>query len=178
MAKEEKSVQEKKMTQWAYLLSAVVVLLVVLMGSPYKMNLGIDFRFLPPIYSALNAATTFVLLAAWYFIRQKNVAAHRLCINIALGASAIFLILYVLYHFTTPPTKFLGTGWIRVVYFLLLNTHIVASAIVFPLILLTFIRAYVGSFDRHKRMAKWVMPLWIYVAITGPICYILLKPYY
>jgi putative membrane protein len=84
----------------------------------------------------------------------------------------------VAYHFTTPETKFGGEGTIKIIYLILLLTHIVAAAVIFPFILFTFIRAITNQFDRHKKMARWVYWVWLYVAITGPICYLMLKPYY
>jgi putative membrane protein len=92
--------------------------------------------------------------------------------------SALFLLSYVLYHFTTPETRFGGEGVIRYIYFFILITHIILAALTLPFILLTFNRAYTDQFDRHRKMARWVFPLWLYVAVTGPICYLMLKPYY
>jgi putative membrane protein len=92
--------------------------------------------------------------------------------------SALFLISYVLYHFTTPETRYGGQGTMRAIYFFFLITHVVLAAVTLPFILLTFTRAYTNQFERHKKMARWVFPLWLYVAVTGPICYLMLRPYY
>jgi putative membrane protein len=168
---------EKKLNRVAYAVSFVVLLLVGMMRR-VKFDLGIDFSFLPPIHSSLNALCAVFLLIALYFIKQRNVDMHRKMIYAAMTCSALFLISYVLYHFTTPETRYGGEGIMRTVYFTLLITHVVLAAAILPFILLTFTRAYTMQFERHKKMARWVFPLWLYVAITGPICYLMLKPYY
>ncbi|MBL7775445.1 MAG: DUF420 domain-containing protein, partial [Saprospiraceae bacterium] len=109
---------------------------------------------------------------------KKNVVAHRRSIYAAMVCSGLFLVSYVLYHFTTPETRFGGTGFIRTLYFFILITHVVLAAVILPFILLTFNRAYTAQYERHRKMARWVFPLWLYVAITGPICYLMLRPYY
>jgi putative membrane protein len=167
----------KKLNRWAYAVSAVVLLLVGLMRR-VKIDLGIDFSFLPPVHASLNALTAVILLFAFYQIKQKNVEGHRKAIYTAMLTSGLFLLSYVLYHFTTPETRFGGEGTIRVVYFILLISHVVLAALILPFIFFTFIRAYTGQFEQHRKMARWVFPLWLYVAVTGPICYLMLKPYY
>ena len=118
--------------------------------------------------------------------------AHRRMIYAALGCSALFLLCYVLYHSTTPEIKYgdsdhngvvdaaeiAAVGGMRIVYLIVLLTHITLAALILPFILLTFNRAFTNQFDRHKKMARWVYPLWLYVAVTGPVCYLMLKPYY
>lgn len=168
---------EKKLNRVAYAVSFVVLLLVGIMRR-VKIDLGIDFGFLPPIHASLNALAALILVAALYFIKNKNVDAHRKAIYAAMVCSALFLVSYVLYHFTTPETRYGGEGLMRTVYFVLLITHVVLAAVILPFILLTFNRAYTNQFDRHRKMARWVFPLWLYVAVTGPICYLMLRPYY
>lgn len=168
---------EKKLNITAGIVSVVVLLLVVLMRR-VKIDLGVDFSFLPPFHASLNALTAVILLVALYFIKNKNVEAHRKSIYTAMVTSALFLISYVLYHFTTPETRFGGVGTIRTVYFVLLGTHVVLAALILPFIFFTFNRAFTGQYERHKKMARWVYPLWLYVALTGPVCYLMLKPYY
>ncbi|MCB0524801.1 MAG: DUF420 domain-containing protein [Saprospiraceae bacterium] len=168
---------EKKLNRLAYVVSFVVLLLVGMMRR-VKIDLGVDFSFLPPIHASLNALAAIILIAAYYFVRTGQLDNHRKSIYAAMVCSGLFLVSYVLYHFTTPETKFGGTGLIRTVYFILLISHVVLAAVILPFILLTFTRAYTFQFDRHKKMARWVFPLWLYVAVTGPICYLMLKPYY
>lgn len=182
---------EKKLNVTAYVVSVVVLLLVGLMRR-IKIDLGIDFSFLPPVHSTLNAMTAVALVVALYFIKNKQVENHRRAIYAAMTFSALFLLSYVLYHFTSPeikygdlnhdgllsPEELAAVAGTRTLYLIVLLTHIVLAAVILPFILLTFNRAYTNQFDRHKRMARWVYPLWLYVAITGPICYLMLKPYY
>lgn len=168
---------EKRLNMAAYIVSAVVLLLVGLMRR-VKIDLGVDFSFLPPVHAALNALTAVLLAAAFWHIKNKRVEAHKRFIYAAMACSALFLLCYVLYHFTTPETRFGGEGTIRAIYFFFLITHVVLAAVILPFIFFTFNRAFTGQFERHRKMARWVFPLWFYVALTGPICYLMLKPYY
>ena len=166
-----------KLNVAAWIVSAVVLSLVVLMRR-VKIDVGMNFHFLPPFHALLNAMTAVTLIVALYFIKTKQIERHRRAIYTAMVFSIVFLLSYVVYHFTTPETKFGGEGTIRTVYFVLLLTHITLAALTLPFILLTFIRAYTNQFDKHKKMARWVYPFWLYVALTGPICYYMLMPYY
>jgi len=173
---EEKRALEKKLNRVAWVLSIIVFALVVSMRR-FKVDAGIDFSFLPAVYSTLNFITFLLLLAGFYFIRvRKDMAVHRKLMVSALVSSVLFLLGYVVYHMTTPETLFCQEGSIRYVYFFLLITHIVLAAVILPFILFTFIRAYTGQYARHKKMARWVYPLWLYVAATGPILYLMLLP--
>jgi putative membrane protein len=183
----------KKLNIGAWIVSGAVLLLVGLMRQ-VKITLpaGVDLSFLPPFHATLNALTAVVLLVALYFIKQKKVTQHRQAIYVAMGLSVLFLLSYVAYHFTAPATLYgdanhdgvvdaaekLAVGGSRGFYLILLITHITLAAGILPFILFTFIRAFTNQFDRHKKMARWVFPLWLYVAITGPICYLMLMPYY
>jgi putative membrane protein len=183
----------KKLNIGAWIVSAAVLILVGLMRQ-VKITLpaGVDLSFLPPFHATLNALTAVVLLVALYFIKQKKVTQHRQAIYVAMGLSILFLLSYVAYHFTAPATLYgdanhdgvvdaaekLAVGSSRGFYLILLITHITLAAGILPFILFTFIRAFTNQFDRHKKMARWVFPLWLYVAITGPICYLMLMPYY
>lgn len=168
---------EKRLNKLAYVVSILVLLLVGLMRR-VKIETDIDFSFLPPLHATLNGLTAVILVAALYFIKNGQVENHRKAIYAAMVCSALFLLSYVVYHFTTPETRYGGEGVMRTVYFFFLITHVVLAALTLPFILLTFIRAYTNQFDRHKKMARWLFPLWLYVAVTGPICYLMLKPYY
>jgi len=182
---------EKKLNKVAYLLTFVVLVLVGLMRR-YKLDLGVDLSFLPAFHATLNALTAIVLLFALYFVKNNQIALHKKAMMTALGLSVLFLLSYVAYHFTTPETLFgdlnhdgildeveLGlVSGSRTPYLVLLFSHIALAALSLPFILLTFIRAYTNQFDKHKKMARYVFPVWLYVAITGPLCYFLLMPYY
>ncbi len=167
---------EKKLNIWATIVSIAVVGLVAVMRKIPRLELGIDFSFLPGLYSLMNFIAAICLIAALIQIRKKNVTAHRRWILIALTLSSLFLLMYVLYHITTPETKYCGS--MGYVYFPLLITHVVSAAFSFPFILFTFIRGYLMQVEKHKKMAKWVYWLWLYVAMTGPICYLMLLPCY
>ncbi len=170
-------VLEQKLNKIAWVITGAVLLLVVLMRR-IKIDTPIDFSFLPAIYSTLNAITAVVLLAGLYFIKKKQMENHRKAMSLSVLTSLLFLLGYVAYHITTEETKYGGEGAVRYAYFFLLITHIVLAAIIFPFILFTFIRAYTNQFDRHKKMARWVYWVWLYVAMTGPILYFMIKPYY
>jgi len=167
----------KKLNRVAWAVSAVVLLLVAMMRRiHFELPEGVSLDILPPFHATVNAITAVVLLVAYYFIRKKQVELHRKAIYVAVALSVVFLLSYVAYHTTTEPTSYAGD--MRTLYFFLLITHIVLAAVIFPFILFTFVRAYTNQFDRHKRMARWVFPIWLYVAISGPICYLMLKPFY
>ncbi|MEL7021519.1 MAG: DUF420 domain-containing protein [Bacteroidota bacterium] len=184
---------EKKLNIAAWVATGAVLLLIGLMRR-IKIPLpdGMSFTWLPPVYSIMNALTAVLLIYALYQIKQKNVEKHRKAIYAALTCSALFLLGYVLYHFTTPETiygdinddgivdaaELAAVGSMRTVYLVFLFTHIVLAGLILPFILLTFIRSYTGQIERHRKMAKWVFPIWLYVAITGPVVYFLLYPYY
>lgn len=168
---------EKKLNRASWLISAVVFLVVVFMRR-IRIETSIDFSFLPPLYSALNGLTAVLLIGALVFIKRGMAHWHRKVMTMALMTSFLFLICYVLYHITTPETSYCGAGGIRYFYFFLLISHIVLAAVILPFILFTYIRAYTNQFDKHKSMARWVFPLWLYVAITGPVIYLMLQPCY
>lgn len=185
--------QIKKLNTAAWIVSALVLFLVALMRE-LKIPLpeGVDFGFLPPFHATVNAITALVLLAALYFIKQKNIERHRQMIFLALGLSVVFLLSYVTYHITTPETLYgdadgngvlspeeqAAVGGTRTLYLVVLLTHIALAAVGFPFILFTFVRGYTMQVEKHRRMARWVYPVWLYVAITGPVCYLMLMPYY
>ncbi len=170
----EAGIREKKLNRVAWLISLIVFVAIVGMRKIH-LDLGVDLSFLAPFHATVNALTFFVLLFAFYQIRHNNIEAHRKAIYLALVLSCIFLISYVLYHMTTPETKFCHEGDIRYIYFFLLITHIVLAAVILPFILFAFTRAYTGQYERHKRLARYVMPLWMYVCASGPICYLMLR---
>lgn len=174
---ESNTTLEKRLNLLAVGVSVVVLALVGLMRR-VKIPTEMDFSFLPPFHASLNALAALALVAALYFIKSGNIKAHKTSIYVAMGLSALFLLSYVVYHFTTEETRYCKEGLIRSVYFFFLITHVILAGLILPFVLFTFNRAFVGNFERHKKMARWVFPLWLYVAITGPICYFLLKDCY
>lgn len=167
----------KKLNAWAWVVTVIVMVLVLMMRR-VKIETQVDFSFLPPFHATLNAITALILIYAFIQIRRRNIEKHRKAMYVAIATSALFLLSYVVYHFTTDETPYCMEGGIRIVYFLLLITHIVLAAVIFPFILFTFIRAYTGQYVRHRKMARWVYPVWLYVAITGPVVYLMLEPCY
>ena len=183
----------RRLNTFAWIFTAIVLLLV---GAMRRVKIplpeGWDVSFLPPFHAGVNALTAVVLLLALYFIKQKNVVAHRRTIYVAMSLSVLFLLSYVAYHFTTPETiygdvdgngrlddgELAAVGSARTAYLVLLLSHIVLAAVSLPLILFTFIRGFTDQVERHRRMARWVFPLWLYVAVTGPVCYWMLRPFY
>jgi putative membrane protein len=126
----------------------------------------------------MNTCVAICLILAIYFIKKGDFLKHRALILTGMLFSCFFLVSYVLYHFTTPETIYCKIGWSRYVYYFFLITHIVLAGVSLPFILFTFVRGFTFQVDKHKRMARWVFPVWLYVAISGPICYIMLKPCY
>lgn len=129
---------------------------------------------LPALNASLNTLATLFLLAGYVCIRRKQVAAHRACMVGALVMSALFLTSYVIYHANVGSRPFTGTGAIRLVYFVILISHVVLAIAIVPLVLMTVSRALAGRFDRHRRIARITWPLWIYVSITGVVVYLML----
>lgn len=126
---------------------------------------------LPTLNASLNALATVLLTAGWYFIRTRQRNAHRLCMLMAVGVSAAFLTSYLIYHYYVGSVAFTGTGAIRVVYFTILISHVVLAAAIVPMILMSLSRALSSRFDQHRRIARWTMPLWLYVSVTGVVVY-------
>ena len=174
---QENTALAKKLNPWAYVLS--IIILIVVFGMKYfKIPVDEPLTFLPPFHSAVNALTGIVLIIALYFVKKKNIEAHKKTIMIAMGLSFIFLLSYVTYHITTESTNYCGEGISKLIYFILLITHILSAAIIFPFILFTFIKGFTYQVEKHKRMARWVFPVWLYVCFSGPICYLMLAPCY
>lgn len=163
----------------AWVVSAVVLVLVgVMQRVRLPLPDGWSTAMLPPIHAGINAVAAVVLIAALIFIRRGQVARHRAAMLTAMGLSGLFLLSYVAYHLTNDPTPYPSGAPLRGLYLGLLLSHIVAAAVSFPFILFTFIAAWTHRFAAHRRLARWVYPLWLYVAVTGPICYWMLRPYY
>jgi putative membrane protein len=139
---------------------------------------GYDLTFLPPIYATINGVTAVLLVVAVNAIRNGKQKRHEYIMKTCIGLSACFLVMYVLYHMTTKSTSYGGEGLLKYVYFVILISHILLSVAITPLILFTFSRALARNFERHRRLAKFTYPIWLYVAVTGVIVYIMISPYY
>jgi len=128
-------------------------------------------RYLPSVDAALNAASAILLTLGFFFIRQKNIRAHKSCMLAAFATSMVFLACYLTYHYFHGTTHFLGEGAVRSFYFALLGSHTVLAALIVPLALTTLYRAWRKRFPQHKRIARWTLPIWLYVSVTGVVIY-------
>src|SRR5215470_14351556 len=134
--------------------------------------------FLPTLNACLNATSALLLILGFYFIRHRNIAAHRACMATAFGVSVVFLISYLTYHATAGTTHFTGQGVVRFVYFTILITHTVLAALIPVLAIITLRRALRGQYHKHRRLARWTLPAWLYVSVTGVIVYLMLYHLY
>ncbi|MDW7691275.1 DUF420 domain-containing protein [Flammeovirgaceae bacterium SG7u.111] len=158
---------------------AVPVLVAILLFLPNRTTPeGGWVYFLPHLHGTINSITAILLVFALYFIKNKQITYHKFCMNISFILGAIFLLSYVIYHASVEPTKYGGEGLMKGVYFFVLLTHIVLSAVVVPLVLLAFYYAWTSKFDRHKKIVKFTYPIWLYVSVTGVITYLMISPYY
>jgi putative membrane protein len=167
---------EKKSKPWIIAVSIVVPIVVAVLFS-VKIE-GYDTSFLPPVYATLNGLTALFLVAGVISIKNRKVEIHRKLMTSAIVFSALFLVLYVIYHSTSDSTPFGGEGWIRSVYFTLLISHILLSIVIIPLVLFTYVRALAERFDKHRKIARITFPIWLYVAISGVVVYLMISPYY
>jgi putative membrane protein len=162
-------------------LTVVVLLLVGMMRRPeFKISLpdGISLAFLPAVHAVLNTFVAVCLILGLVAIKRGAIHAHKRWITAAMCLSIVFLLCYVSYHFTNEATRYGGVGFNRAVYFFLLISHISFAAISFPFILFTYLEGWANRREAHKKLAKLTFPMWLYVAVTGPICYMMLRPYY
>jgi putative membrane protein len=172
---------EAKYNKWIIVLSVAIPLVVALLFGVNLKKLGYDVQplsFLPPIYATINGITAVVLVTAVWAIKNGKQALHQNLMKFAICLSVCFLAMYVAYHMTSESTKYGGEGFIRYVYFFILITHIALSVIIIPFVLYTYVRALSQSFERHRKLARITYPLWLYVAVTGVIVYIMISPYY
>ena len=182
--------KEKKYNKWIVVLSIIIPIVV---ASLFIIKVDIELPiFLPPIYAVINGFTALILVMAFIAIKKKKIVLHENLMTTAIWCSVIFLVMYVLHHMTSDSTVFGdlnhdGTlndyekskiGVFRYVYLIILLTHILLSVAVIPFVLITYIRAITKNFERHKKIARITFPLWLYVAVTGVIVYVMIVPYY
>jgi len=169
-----KTAEEKKYNRIIIILSIVLPLAIAaLFGIKIDLDLPV---FLPPIYAFINALTSLLLVFAVLAIKKGNRTLHERLIKTAMLFSILFLVLYVLYHMTSDSTSYQGNY--STIYFIILISHILLSVAVIPFVLVTYVRAKLGKFEAHKKIAKFTFPLWFYVAISGVIVYVMIAPYY
>lgn len=175
------SAEEKKYKRFIAIVSILVPVAVAGLFMINLKKLGFDvepLRFLPPIYASINGLTAILLVASVVAIKKGNKKLHEQLNTTAIICSALFLVMYVAYHMTSDSTKFGGEGIIKGIYIFILLTHIVLSIVVIPFVLITFMRARLGNYPEHKKIAKITFPLWLYVAVTGVVVYLMISPYY
>ncbi len=173
----ESSEENKKYNRLIWILSIVIPIAVAALFGikiPGVERLG----FLPPIYATINGMTAIILILAVLQIKKGNRKMHERLMKTAIAFSVLFLLLYITYHMTSDSTKFGGEGVLKYVYYFILITHIILSIVVIPFVLITFVRGITGQFDKHKKIARITFPLWLYVAISGVVVYLMISPYY
>jgi putative membrane protein len=172
-------VKEQKANRIINILSlAIPIAVAVLLGIRQKVDLGNWTTYLPHINGVLNSITSVLLLTGLYFIKRKNIEAHKRTMLMAFTLGSLFLVSYVLYHLTNESTPYGGQGWVRPVYYFLLVSHIVLSVVVVWFVLRAVYFALSGQIARHKQTVKYAFPIWLYVSTTGVIVYLMIKPYY
>ncbi len=160
-------------------LSVVVFALVVLMRKvKVDLGFGFDTHIFPKISAVLNSIVAVLLLAGLIAVRQKKFEMHKRIMLSAVVCSILFLVTYVLYHFTTPETSYGGTGTSKLIYLIILLTHITLAGVILPFILFAVYRGLVGEYSKHKKLTRYVWPIWFYVSVTGVIVYFMISPYY
>ena len=169
--------QEKnKYGVWIKIISIVIpVVVAILFGVRVDYELPI---FLPPIYSSLNALTAVLLVLALVAIKSKKIKLHQRLMQTCIALSLVFLVMYIAYHMTTDPTPFGGEGFTKSMYFFILISHIILSIALIPLVLISYVRAFQEEFPAHKKISKITFPIWLYVAVTGVVVYLMISPYY
>jgi putative membrane protein len=168
---------EKKYQLWINIVSVAIPLVVAVLFMVRLPNVE-PLSFLPPIYASVNGITAVLLILALLAIKSKNIALHENLMKTAVVCSSLFLVMYVAYHMTSDSTKFLGEGAVVYVYYFILISHILLSIIVIPLVLISYVRARLGQFESHKKIVRYAFPVWLYVAVTGVVVYLMISPYY
>lgn len=172
---------EKKYNIWIIILSIVIPVVVAILSRVKLKDFGYNvepFYFLPPIYATINGITAVLLISALFAIKRGNRKMHESLMKVAIACSVAFLAMYVAYHMSADSTPFGGKGFIAIIYYFFLISHILLSIGIIPLVLITYVKALSKRFDKHKKIARITFPLWLYVAVTGVIIYLMISPYY
>ncbi|MEZ4798096.1 MAG: DUF420 domain-containing protein [Flavobacteriaceae bacterium] len=168
---------EKKYNKLIIVLSVVIPIIVAALFGIKIPNVE-PLNFLPPIYASINALTALLLIIAFWAINNKKIKLHQRLMQAAIICSVMFLVMYVAYHMTSDSTKYGGEGALKYVYYFILITHIILSVVVIPFVLITYVKAITQNFEKHKKIARITFPLWLYVAVSGVLVYIMISPYY
>ncbi len=171
------ALKEKKFNKLITIVSILVPVVVAILFGVKIPNVE-PLGFLPPIYASINGITAVLLLVAVWAIRNGKRRLHQNIMTTCIGLSLVFLLMYIAYHMTSESTVYGGEGIIKYVYYFILVSHIILSIAVIPLVLRTFARAYLLKFESHRKLAKITFPIWLYVAVTGVIVYLMISPYY
>ncbi|WP_107724488.1 DUF420 domain-containing protein [Desmospora activa] len=155
----------------------LIILILFLLPEADRFS-HLDLTFLPMMNAIFNSFTTVFLAAALFFIKRKNITMHRRFIYAAFGSTSLFLITYLIYHGLAESTRYGGSGILAAIYYFILITHIILAAVIVPLALISFFRGINMKVEKHRKIARWTMPLWLYVSITGVIIYLMISPYY
>ncbi|MDG2371931.1 MAG: DUF420 domain-containing protein [Flavobacteriaceae bacterium] len=166
-----------KYKKWIILISVCIPLVVAILFGIRIPNVA-PLNFLPPIYASINGITAILLVFAFISIKQKSIILHERLMKSAIALSVVFLGMYVAYHMTSDPTPYGGKGFIKGVYFFILVSHITLSIGIIPMVLVTYVRAISKLFEDHKKIARITFPIWLYIAVTGVIVYLMISPYY
>ncbi|WP_190811140.1 DUF420 domain-containing protein [Flagellimonas sp. S3867] len=175
--KEVISANEKQFKRWITAVSIAVPLLVALLFM-YKIPNAEPLTFLPPIYASINGLTAVLLFAAVMAVKNGKRKIHQRLMTTCILLSALFLVMYVAYHMTSESTSYGGEGVLRYIYYFILLTHILLSIAVIPLVLITYSKGYLENYKAHRKWAKYTFPIWLYVAVTGVVVYLMISPYY
>jgi putative membrane protein len=169
--------EKEKLYKKAVITISVAIPVVVALLFGVKIE-GYDFSYLPAVYASINALTAVLLLLARWYISKGNRQAHARLMKTSMLLSAAFLVMYVIYHMTSDSTPYGGEGFLRYAYYFILITHILLSLAVVPLVLFAFLYAITSKFELHKKVVRYAYPVWLYVAVTGVVVYVMISPYY
>ena len=167
----------KKYIPWVWVLSIAIPIVVVIIYMIKIPNVK-QLTFLTTTYATINSNTAFELFFAYIAIKKKKMILHERLMKIAIFLSVIFLAMYVAYHMTSDPTPYGGQGILRSIYYFILISHILLSVGIIPMVLVTYVRAISNFFENHKKIARYTFPIWMYIAVTGVIVYLMISPYY
>jgi putative membrane protein len=195
MNNQDNQTLERKFRGSIIAVSIIIPIAVAVLFTVKLKDFGINIEplsFLPPIYASINAATALLLIMGVMAIKNGNRKVHERLMTLAIACSVVFLVMYVAYHMSADSTKYgdvnadglldntelANAGWMRSLYFFILISHIILSVAIIPMVLFTYVRALAERFDKHKKLAKITFPLWLYVAVTGVVVYLMISPYY
>ena len=172
-----KIMAKNKYSIWIKIVSILIPVVVAILFTVRIPNVE-PLSFLPPIYATINALTALLLVIALKAIKSGKRLLHERLMKTCIALSLVFLVMYIAYHMTSDPTPFGGEGAIKYLYYFILISHILLSIVLIPLVLTSYVRAIQAEFDPHKKISKITFPIWLYVAVTGVIVYLMISPYY